>query len=125
MPCMREGKLLTVGRYLACQVLTFFPSDCATLLLGREDKEINISAASKGLSPLLTGRAPPFEEALDWLHFDYNTDQTGDCVAPLSTFLVQSAVVEGGELIYGFLAAPSEALHGGLSPGYGSSSPTE
>ena len=96
MPCMREGKLLTVGRYLACQVLTFFPSYCATLLLGREDKEINIAASRKGIFPFLTGRAPPFKEALNWLQFVYTTDRTGACVAPSSTVLVQYAVVEGG-----------------------------
>ena len=59
---------------------------------------INIAATSKEISPLLTGPAPPFEEALDWLQFAYVTDGTGGCVAPLSTFLVKYAVVEGGEL---------------------------
>ena len=50
----------------------------------------------------MTGRAPPFEEALDCLQFAYFTDRIGACVAPSSTVLVQSAMVEGGELFMAF-----------------------
>ena len=52
----------------------------------------------------MTVRAPPFDEALDWLHFAYTPDQTGYSVVPVSKVLVQSVVVEGGELLTDFFA---------------------
>ena len=53
------------GRDLVCQGLTSVPPDCSNWLLGSEGEDINIAAVSKGKFPLLTSRAPPFEEALD------------------------------------------------------------
>ena len=47
---------------------------------------------------MLTGLEPLFEEALDWLKFAYTADRSRAYVAPASTVLPQSAVVEGGEL---------------------------
>ena len=74
-------------------------------LLGREaDGPANVSKASAGLSPLLTGREPPFEAALDWLQFAYTADRAGAYVAPVSTVLVPSAVAEGVELFAALLA---------------------
>ena len=81
------GKLLTGGRDLAYRGLIFIPQYCAIWLLVREYKDLNIAAVIKGLFPLMTGRAPPYKEALDWLQCVYTTDKTGDCVAPASTVL--------------------------------------
>ena len=67
MPCKRAGKLLTGCHDLACSWLTFFFPYCATWILGREDEAINIAAARKGCSPLLTGWVTPFEEVIEWL----------------------------------------------------------
>ena len=58
----------------------------------------NTSEASQNLLPLLTIRAPPFNEALDWLKFSYTADQTGAYIEPLSTILVQSVVQN--EILY-------------------------
>ena len=63
-----------------------------------KEQSINITADSKGIFPLLTGQAPPFEEALAWLQFAYTANQTWAYVVPASTVIVQSTVVEGDEL---------------------------
>ena len=68
------------------------------------DGPANVFEASAGLFPLLTGREPPFESALDWLQFAYTADRAGAYVAPASTVLVLSAVAEGGELFCVLLA---------------------
>ena len=60
-----------------------------------EDGPLNVYAESRGLLPMLTSRDPDFEEALDWLQSVYNAYQSGDYVAPASTILAQSAIVEG------------------------------
>ena len=74
-------------------------------ILWREaDGPINVFEASTGLSPLLTGREPPLEEALDWLQFAYTADRASAYVAPASMILAQSAVAEGGELFPALLA---------------------
>ena len=62
------------------------------------DGPANIFKASTGLFPLLTGREPPFEAALDWLQFAYTEDRAGAYVAPAYTVLVPSAVAEGEDL---------------------------
>ena len=41
-----------------------------------------------GFFPMLTGREPPFEEALDWLQFSYTKYHEGGYVAPASKVLV-------------------------------------
>ena len=46
----------------------------------------------------MTGRAPPFEEALNWSQLAYTADWMGAYVEPASTVLFQYAVVEGDEL---------------------------
>ena len=90
---------------LDCQGLTFVPSDCASRIIWREaDRPLNVFEALTGLFPLLTGREPPFEEALDWLQFTYTVDQAGAYVAPVSTVLAQSKVAEGDELFTALLA---------------------
>ena len=63
-----------VGRDGLCglvfTVVDIFPPDCASWILRREVVgPINVFEALTGLFPLLTGREPPFEEALDWLQF--------------------------------------------------------
>ena len=68
------------------------------------DGPANVFEASEGLFPLLTSQEPPFEAALDWLKFAYTTDRAGDYVAPASTVLTQSTVVEGDELFPALLA---------------------
>ena len=84
--------------------LTFIPPDCASWLLRREaGGPLNVFEASTGLSPLLTGRETPFEEALNWLKFAYTVDRAGAYVAPESTVLAQSAVAEGDELFLAFM----------------------
>ena len=50
----------------------FVPPDDASRLLGHGEK--NIENVIQTLSPLLDGRAPPFEEALNWIQFDYTTE---------------------------------------------------
>ena len=88
MPYEREGKLLEGGRYLACHGLTLVPPYCAARIIGAEEQDLNIMTVSQELFPLLTGQAPPFEEALNWLQFAYTADRMGAYVVPASTFLV-------------------------------------
>ena len=98
--CEREVK--TAGEEyidLAFQGLTFVPTDCEAWIIQREaNGPLNMFEALKGLFPLLTGRDPPFGEALDWLQFAYDVDQVGDYVAPASTLISHSAVAEVDEL---------------------------
>ena len=54
--------------------------------------------------PLLTGREPPFEAALDWLQLFYKVDMAGDYVAPAPTVLVPASVAEGDDLFAALLA---------------------
>ena len=53
---------------------------------------------------ILTGREPPFEEALDWLQFLYTVYRAGAYVSPASTVLAQSAGEEVVELFPAILA---------------------
>ena len=66
------------------------------------DGPVNVFEASAGLFPLLTGREPPFEAALDWLQFAYTADRAGAYVAPASTVLVPSAVAQGENCLVRF-----------------------
>ena len=50
--------------------------------------------ASQTMFSLLTGRVPPFEEALNWLKFTYTVDQMESYMALASTVLVQFVVLE-------------------------------
>ena len=52
--------------------------------------------------PILVGRTPPFEETLDWLPFMYTADRKGAYLAPASTVLVPSTVLEGDPLFHAF-----------------------
>ena len=69
----------------------------AYLLLG---SALNVAEDSQKLCSLLTGWAPSFEELLNWLQFEYITEQTGTYVAPASTFLVQYEVLELDPLLH-------------------------
>ena len=90
---------------MACWGLAFLPADCASWLLGRSmDGPANVFESLAGLLPLLTGREPPFEAALDWLQFAYTADRAGAYVEPASTVLVPSAVAEGEDLFGALLA---------------------
>ena len=75
-----------------------------------------IAAAIQGLSPLLTSQAHPFEEALGWLQFNYTEDWTRYYVAPASTVLVQSAVVDGDELFPDFYRHLQKIYPGAYAP---------
>ena len=105
-PCKRVGK--TAGTYyfdLDLRGLTFVTPDFAAWLLEWEvDGPLNVLEALKGLLPLITGREPPFEEALDFLQFAYTADREGGFVEPAYTVLAQSEVADGGELFLAFLA---------------------
>ena len=59
------------------------------------DSAYNISEASRIQFPLLTGWVHTFEETLDWLQFAYNLDRIGAYMAPVSTVLAQSSMLEG------------------------------
>ena len=90
---------------LACQGLTFVPPDCAYWILWKElDGPLNVFEALAGLSPMITGKEPPFEEALDWMQLAYTVDQAGAYVAPAFTVIAHSAVAEGDELFPELLA---------------------
>ena len=60
--------------------------------------EGNIAEVSRLLSPLLSGREPPYKEALDWLQFSYSGDKKGDYVTPVNTSLSFLSPAEGGSL---------------------------
>ena len=74
------------------------------------DGPVNVFEASEGLFPLLTGREPPVEAALDFLQFAYTADMAGAYVAPASTVLVPLAVAEGVRLIWCASDAPQETV---------------
>ena len=76
----------------------FVPPDDASRLLGHGEK--NIENVIQTLSPLLDGRAPPFEEALNWIQFDYTADRAGSYMALASTVLAHSVVLEGYQLFF-------------------------
>ena len=77
---------------MLCWGLTSVPPDGTSLLLGHS---LNIVEVSQMMFPLLGGQAPPFEEVLDWFQFSYTKDWMGAYMAPASTVLVQSMVLEG------------------------------
>ena len=79
---------------MACRGITFVAPDGAAYLLNT-DCSCNIAEASQLISPLLSGHAPLFKETLNWIQFTYTADSTGDYVAPDSTVLVPSAVLDG------------------------------
>ena len=60
-----------------------------------EDGPLNVLSASKGFFPMLTGREPPFEDALDWSKLAYTANREGAYVVTESTVLAQSAILEG------------------------------
>ena len=98
-PCKRTGKAVEGRRDLACRGLTFVTPDGTSRLL---DTARNIAEVGQLLFPILVGRAPPFEEMLDWLQFAYTADRTGAYVVPASTVLVSSVVLEGDPLFPAF-----------------------
>ena len=67
MPCERVNHKED-GRSLSCWGLTFLPPDAAAPLFHLEG---SVGEFSKELFPLLAGREPFFEEALDWLQFAF------------------------------------------------------
>ena len=93
-PCKRDTKAAGDDHLnLAFRGLAFLPTDCAAWILGREaDGPFNVFEASAGLSPLLNGREPPFDAALNFLKFPYTADRAGAYVAPESTVLVPLSV---------------------------------
>ena len=89
------GKAAEGERNLSYQGITFVTLDGASRLL---NTSCDIGEVGQLLFPILVGWVPPFEETLDWLHFVYTADRTGDYMAPASMVLVQSAVLEGDPL---------------------------
>ena len=67
MPCKRVNHKED-GRSLSCRGLTFLPPDAAAPLFHLEG---SVGEFSKEPPPLLAGREPFFEEALDWLQFAF------------------------------------------------------
>ena len=64
---------------------------------------MNACAECRVLFSMLTSREPPFKEALYWLQFAYTVDRSVAYVAPASTALAQSAILEGGEVLIAIL----------------------
>ena len=81
------GKAAEGERNLSYQGITFVTLDGASRLL---NTSCDIAEVGQLLFPILVGWVPPFEETLDWLHFVYTADRTGDYMAPASTVLVPS-----------------------------------
>ena len=63
---------------------------------------MDILVAIQGLFTIMVGPAIPFDEVLYWLQFSYTAYRTGSYMAPASKVLVQSVVVEGGEIFLAF-----------------------
>ena len=80
---------------MACRRITFVALDGAVNILGTD---YNIAKASQLLFPLLAGRAPIFEETLNWIKFAYTAYRTGAYLAPASTVFFPSTVSEGDTL---------------------------
>ena len=71
------------GRHnLACRGLTFVTLDGASRLLNALR---NIAEVGQLMFPILVGRAPPFEETINWLQFVYTTESTGGYMVPAYT----------------------------------------
>ena len=68
------GKSAEGGHDLACRAITFVTPDNASLLL---NTSCNIAKVVQFLFPILVGRAPTFEEILNWLQFEHTADRTG------------------------------------------------
>ena len=73
--CKQEGKRTTNSHNLACLELKFMTSDLSDTLL--EEPDLSIMSTNKVILPLLGGRAPAFEEAIEWLQFYFVGDHTG------------------------------------------------
>ena len=97
MTCDRAGNLPEEGRNLYFRGTNFVLLDGTSSLLGHPK---NITEDSQTSFPLLDGWAPPYEEALDLLHFAYTGDRTGDYMVNASTIIIQSVVSEGGPILY-------------------------
>ena len=118
------------GHDLAFKGITLVASDGAARLL---HTDCNISEARQLLFPLLAVPAPLFKETLDWLQIVYTTDRTGDYIAPSSTVLVLSAVLEGDPLFpviswhllrrFPGAYAPTPSMRGPIGPDYSDFSP--
>ena len=124
-PCKRVGKAAEGGSDLDCQGITFVAPDGATRLL---ETSRNIEEVSQFLFPILVGRAPPFEDMLDWPQFAYTADRTRSYVASASVVLVLSTLLKGDSLfpaIWRHLLrrfpgtyAPTLNMRGPLGPDY-------
>ena len=91
MPCERVSHKED-GQSLSCWGLTFLPPDAAAPLFHLEG---SVGEFSKELFPLLAGREPSFEEALEWLQFAFMGDAKGQYAAPAHTNFSFSSPVEG------------------------------
>ena len=73
MSCERVGRTVEGGSERACQGLTLVTPDGASHLL---NTYCNIAEVGQLLLYILVGRAPPFEETLDWLQLMYTANRT-------------------------------------------------
>ena len=86
---------MVFGRSLSCRGLTFLLPDAAAPLFHLEG---SVGEFSKELSPLISGREPLYEEALDWLQFAFTGDTKGQYMASAHTKFSFSLPVEGEPL---------------------------
>ena len=69
IPLQRAGNLLDDGQDQSCWILTFVLTYDISRFLGHY--YINVTATSKTLFLSLPVQAPAYEEALDWIQFEY------------------------------------------------------
>ena len=93
-PCGRASNK-EEGRSLSCQGLTILPPDATASLFHLEG---SVGKFSKELFPLLAGRDPSYEEALDWIQFAFTGDKKGQYAAPSHTKFSFASPVEGEPL---------------------------
>ena len=80
---------------------------------------ISIAYASKTLFPILTGQAPSFEVALNWLQFNFTYNRTGAYIGPTLETLIRTIMTEGGAPFTPDLAILRDQFPGTYRPAYG------
>ena len=94
MPCERSI-IKEEGQSLYSQGITFLPPYATAPLFHLEG---SVSAFKKQLFHVLVDQEPPYEEALDWLHFDFTGDTKGQYAAPAHTKFYLLSSMEGEPL---------------------------
>ena len=114
IPLERAGKHMEESQNLAYRVMTFPPPEVAFCLLGQGN---NIAETSGLLLPIGSGRAPSYNKALDWIHFNYTLDWLVDYVAPDSTDLDFIALSDRKGTLRSGAMASSKFIPQDLNPG--------